>query len=169
MGAMMIFSNDFRAPETLNKIYVQGNFTINGINVSDRYYYYRTENDNDNNSTTMSNENLNIYREEFIYDGADKIFNGYTFYIADYGKGPTAYYPRTNHRLTINGFLVKTEDVCNWSIDGGLGDTNPAHVDFTHYGYHLDFYSTANGGYMDMPDSAGKAYGLTVRCIKETN
>lgn len=169
MGAMMIFSNDFRAPEKLNNIYVQGDFTINGIYVSDRYYYYRTLNDNDNNSTTMSNENLNIYREEFIYDGADKIFNGYTFYIADYGKGPTAYYPRTNHRLTINGFLVKTEDVCNWSIDGGLGDTNPAHVDYTHYGYHLDFYSTAHGGYMDMPDSAGKAYGLTVRCIKETN
>lgn len=167
MGAMMIFSNDFRKQETLNKTYVKDNFTINGIKVTDRYYFHETHNDNDDDPATYLKENLNIVREEFLGSDENKIFNGYTFYIADYGKGPTAYYPRTNHRHVLEGFLVQTEDVCNWSIDGGLGDTDPAHVDHIHYGYHLDFYSTAKGGYMDMPDSAGKAYGLAVRCIKE--
>lgn len=167
MGAMMIFSNDFRNQKTLNDTYVIGNFTINGIAVEDRYFYHRTLSDNDNDATTFLQTNFNVASEEFIDSSEGKIFNGYKFYFADYGQGPTTYYPRTNHRLTTNGFLVKTEDVCNWSIDGGLGDTDPDHVDHIHYGYHLDFYSTAHGSYMDMPDSAGKAYGLAVRCIKE--
>jgi len=167
MGAMMIFSNDFRNKEMLNSIYVTGDFNINTIAVTDRYFYHRTLSDNDNDPNTLNKTNFNIASEEFIGSGDNKIFNGYKFYFADYGKGPTTYYPRTNHRLTINGFLVGTEDVCNWSIDGGLGDTDPRHVDYIHYGYHLDFYSTAHGSYMDMPDSAGKAYGLAVRCIKE--
>lgn len=178
MGAMMIFSKQLRDPRYFDSsntdnpnsgnyngvVYINTPTVVNGISVNDRYYYHGT----------LNYDDFNIKDQHFIENGEKDIFNGYTFYIAGYGDGPTAYYPRTNHRLTSDGFLVVTEDVCNWSIDGGLSPIvsgpNDNARDRLDYAYHLDFYSyyEGKGARLDMPDSAGKAYGLAVRCIKET-
>lgn len=162
MGSILIFSSGFKDAEILGNTYKSGNFKVGETTVTDRYFYYEQP------GTDMNGD--------FIFsDILNTDFLGWKFYINDYKKGATAYYPPTNFRDLASGPLVTTTAVCNWSIDGGLGadQYGEGHKDYNRldrkdYGYHIDGRYNGVDNTLYLPDAAGRAYCLPVRCIKET-
>ncbi len=142
-GAWLIFSNIFEGPNLENAFKRTNEFP-------DGQYFLVHEAD-------ISQMNV---KDPVNYAGfGTGESRGWYFYMADRGKGPTAYYAANGYRADYDGG-IDTEDITAWSIDSGL---NGGGSDKKEWAYHLDAYDKN----MYLPDVASRSYALPVRCVRE--